>query len=262
MSHPSPLAAGRPHTRHRSASPVHCQACTLRCRSSFRGLSTSELQFVSEMKCCDVAVAAGEAVFAEGQSNRFVYTLYDGWAVRTLTLANGTRQILDFVLPGDLIGVAGYLLGSSPHSVRALTSLRLCALKAARLPALFRTEPALAMALMAARAQEQQRVDTRLALLGQLAASERIGYLLLELRSRLRERGLFEGQSCRFPVQRIELADAAGLSRAHLMRALRELRVHGLAQLAGGVLTIPDARKLARFSGYSFARAGEQYPIL
>lgn len=262
MPHPSLLVTGRTHARHRSAPPVHCHTCTLRCGSSFRGLSSSELQLVSDMKCCDVAVAAGEAVFGEGQQNRFVYTLYDGWAVRTLTLANGTRQILDFVLPGDLIGLAGYLLGSSPHAVRALTPIRLCALKGGRLPALFRTEPELAMALMAARTQEQQRVDTRLALLGQLGASKRIGYLLLELRARLRERGLFEGQSCRFPVQRLELADVVGLSRAHLMRALRELRVQGLAQLSDGVLTIPDARKLARFSGYSFARPGEQYPIL
>lgn len=105
-------------------------------------------------------------------------------------------------------------------------------------------------------------VHAEMRLLGRLGASERIGYLLLELRARLKNRGLFDGQSCRFPVRRLHLADAVGLSRAHIMRALRDLRDRGLATLSYGVLTIPNARNLARFSGYSLAYSREQYPIL
>ncbi len=250
------------HAHHDSAPPVVCDTCALRRCTGFRSFSKSELQFVSGMKCCDVALAAGEDVFREGQPSPFVFTLYEGWAARALTLSDGTRQILDFVLPGDLIGLAGYLLGASPHSVRALTPIRLCALDARQLPALFRAEPSLAMALMAARMREQQRGDTRLALLGRLGACERLAYLLLELRARLRERGLFEGRSCRFPVRRLQLADAVGLSKAHLMRALRELRERGLAELARGMLTIPNARKLAQFSGYALVPSSEPSTIL
>ncbi len=260
-AHSSPKAS-HSHAPHRSTPTVQCQACTLRCGPSFRQLSRRELRLVSGMKRRDITLAAGADVFAQGAASSFIYTLYEGWAVRVRTLPGGERQILDFVLPGDLIGLAGYLLGSSPYSVQALTPLRLCVLDGTRLPALFRTEPDLAMALMVARTREQQRGDTRLTLLGRLGASERIGYLLLELRERLRSRGLFEGQSCAFPVQRRLLADTVGLSKAHLMRALRQLREQGLANLSDSVLTIPDARKLARFSGYFLAPSKEQHPIL
>ncbi len=250
------------HPRHDSAPPVVCDSCALRRGSGFRAFSKSELQFVAGMKCCDIALAAGDDVFREGQPSPFIFTLYEGWAVRALTLADGTRQILDFVLPGDLIGLAGYLLGASPHSVRALTPIKLCALDGRQLSTLFRAEPNLSMAMMATRMREQQRGDTRLALLGRLGASERLAYLLLELRARLRDRGQFDGRSCRFPVRRLQLADAVGLSKAHLMRALRELREGGLALLERGMLTIPNARKLAQFSGYALAPSSEPSTIL
>src|SRR6185437_381454 len=139
---------------------------------------------------------------------------------------------------------------------------RLCALDASQLPALFRSEPELAMSLLAAGAQEQQRGDARLTSLGRMGASERVGYLMLDLRTRLKERGLFEGQSCAFPVRRAHLADAVGLSKAHLMRALRNLRDRGLADLRKGILTIPSARDLARFAGYPPNRTTLRAPIL
>ena len=244
------------------APSVPCGACPLRCSPAFRAFSSSELQFVSDMKRGDIVIAAGDRLIAEGRKAALLYTLYDGWAIRFQTLPDGSRQILDFVLPGDLIGLPAYLLGSSPYSVRALTPAKLCALDATRLPALFRSEPDLAMSLMVAGAQEQQRGDARLTSLGRMGASERVGYLMLELRTRLKERGLFEGQSCAFPVRRAHLADAVGLSKAHLMRALRNLRVRGLADLGKGVLTIPSARELARFAGYPASRAAPRLPIL
>lgn len=215
------------------------------------------------MKLAHLAVEADEEVVGAGPVRAAaLYTLYEGWGIRCRELPSGGRQILDFVLPGDLMGLPATLFGSSPESIRSLTRITFCALDAKSLPALFREQPSLAMALFEGRLREQERADTRLTLLGQLGASERLGYLLLELRDRLRARGLFAGRSGSLPLQRVHLADAVGLSKVHVMRALRQLREWGLAEVTGRMLTIGDERKLARFSGYSVAHAPISHPLL
>ncbi len=51
-----------------------------------------------------------------------------GWAMRTRTMESGGRQVLNFLLPGDLIGLQSAVLGSMQHSVEALTPVVVCAL--------------------------------------------------------------------------------------------------------------------------------------
>ena len=84
------------------------------------------MAFVARMKACHRCVPAGKELIAAGQTNSALYTLYDGWAMRVRTLLDGTRQILDFVLPGDLIGLPSALLGASASSVHALTAITVC----------------------------------------------------------------------------------------------------------------------------------------
>jgi len=214
------------------------------------------------MKARHCSVAAGEELIAEGQTNSALYTLYDGWAMRVRTLPNGARQILDFVLPGDLIGLPSALLGSSASSVQALTAITVCKLDPNRFATLLHAQHSLGLDLLKARIDDQERADSRLVLLGRLGAQERLGYLLLELRKRLRARGLFRGRSDALPLHRVHLADAVGLSRIHVLRAMRALRERGLAVLVGRVLTIPSERRLARFSGYPLTLAATRQPIL
>ena len=244
------------------AGHVKCRACPLRCRRAFRPLSEAELVYVAGMKAGHGTLPPDGELIAAGRAGGPLYTLYDGWAMRLRKLPNGARQILDFALPGDLMGLPSALLGSSAASVEALTTISFCELDPDRFAALMREHHSLGLALLKARIEHEERADTRLTLLGRLGASERLGYLLLELRARLRARGLFPGSSGVFPLQRVHLADAVGLSRIHVMRAMRTLRDRGLAELTGNVLTIPSERNLARFSGYPLKPATARQPIL
>ncbi len=243
---------------------VRCRDCTLRRQSAFRQFSPAELTFVARMKRAHVARAAGEQILDPNNTDGTIYTLYEGWAARCRKLPNGKSQILDVLLPGDLIGLAANLLGSSGHAVHALTAVTLCVLDANKLAMLFREQPELALGLLRGRLQEQERADARLAVLGQMGATQRIGYWLSDLHKRLTERALARGRGWRLPLDRRQLADAVGLSRVHVMRALRTLREEGLAEVRGRMSTvnIPDPRRLARFSGYAELRSKSVCPIL
>jgi CRP/FNR family transcriptional regulator len=235
---------------------VPCVQCPLRGRPLFRPFSDGELQFVGEMKTDHVMVAPRTDIIQEDEVGGPIYTLFEGWAIRYHRLPGGGRQVLDIVLPGDMIGLASALMGTVKHSVRAITAASLCVLTGRSLSELFAREPGLALNILQTRVEEEQRADVRLSLLGRSTAEQRIAYLMLETFDRLRQRGLFDGGStCPFPLQRRDLADAAGLSRVHLARTLDALRGRRLAEIQDGTLVLYDRAKLAELSGYLPVRA-------
>lgn len=189
-------------------------------------------------------------------------TLFSGWALRSHTLADGSRQVLDVLLPGDLIGLPQALLGTSTCVVTALTPVTVCVLEPDRLAMLIEQCPSLGLSLLAARVREEQRADAHLILLGRMRASQRAAYFLLELRERLVRRGLASGVVCSMPMSRGQLADTVGLSRVHLIRALRVLREQGLLDLSKGSMSIPSVPQLAEFCGYSCSTEAQLLPIL
>jgi CRP/FNR family transcriptional regulator, anaerobic regulatory protein len=230
---------------------VPCAQCPLRLKPLFRPISEAELTFVTEMKRDHIVVAPRVDIIQEDEVGGPAYTLFEGWAVRYHRLPRGSRQILDIVLPGDMIGLASALLGTVKHSVQALTPATLCVLSGRTLSDLFAEHPGFAFNIMQTRVEEEQRADVRLSLLGRSNAEQRIGYLMLETFDRLRQRGMVDGGStCPFPLQRRDIADAAGISRVHVARTLERLREQRLAIIQDGVLVLLDRAALVDVSGY------------
>jgi CRP-like cAMP-binding protein len=52
----------------------------------------------------------------------------DGYAVRYKLLRNGKRQILNVLLPGDIVGIPGSFLERAVYSVTAITDVDECLL--------------------------------------------------------------------------------------------------------------------------------------
>jgi CRP-like cAMP-binding protein len=207
----------------------------------------------TEIRQRTIAVAAGADIVVQGERNRAVYIICDGWAIRHQRLRDGTRQILDVLLPGDTIALASVLDGASLYSVQALTAASLCVLNGRQIVGLLKTNPGFAFGVLRDRLEEERRIDARITMLGRMSAAGRVGYFCLELRDRLRRRGMADATKCPFPLRRADLADAVGLSKVHVMRALRDLRSQALMEINRRDLLIPDAVKLADHTGYLLA---------
>lgn len=231
---------------------VPCVQCPLRRRQLFRPYTETELGFIGQMKSDHIVIAPRIDIIRQDEVGGSVYTLFEGWAVRYYRLPNGSRQILDIMLPGDTLGLPSALLGTIRHSVQAITAATLCVLEGRGFPELFTGHPELALNILQTRLEEEQRMDVRLSLLGRRTAEQRIGYLMLETFDRLRQRGLLNGGStCPFPLQRRDVADATGLSRVHVARTLDTLRERHLAEIQDGTLVIFDRRTLAELAEYT-----------
>lgn len=230
---------------------VACTDCKLRAKPLFRPFSSSELDFVSAMKSDHVSLPAKAAIVREGEVGGPIYTLFEGWAARYRRLPDGSRQIFDILLAGDMIGLESAMLGTVKHSVEAITPVALCVLEGRTLPDLFQDHPALALSIFRTRIEEEQRADVRLALLGRRAAFARVAYLLLETCDRLRQRGMVNGGTTyHFPLTRRHIADATGLSNMHLIRVLKEMRERKLVLIDRAALVVYDWQKLAELAEY------------
>lgn len=227
---------------------VACKACPLRALPIFIPHTGEELAFVESMKRDQVLVRADHTIIHEGQPNAALYTLLSGWAFRFKTLSDGRRQILNFLLAGDFIGVQQKMGDASPHGVQALTDSTLCLFQGSALWDLHRAAPALGFAVTWLTAHEESLVDDNLLSVGRRSAEERIATLLVTLFKRAAALivGFERDQGVPFPLTQQHIADGLGLSLVHTNKTLRKLERRGLHRIRDGRLYLDDAKALAR----------------
>jgi CRP/FNR family transcriptional regulator len=238
---------------------VSCDQCRLRCKPLFHQFSPDELAFIGKLKSDQLSLGPNADILVPGEpakAGNGLFTMFAGWAFRYRVFPDGARQILDFLLPGDLVGLQARQLGVSLDGIKTLTAVSLCVLNGRPLPELYEQHPTLAARLVHTLMQDQQRTDAQLAFLGRRTAAQRMGFLMLDLFDRLDRLGMANGTWCHFPLQRRHLADALGLSGAHVNRSTADLRDAGMATLGNNVLVILDRARLEEFSGYKPSNEG------
>ncbi|WP_291296529.1 Crp/Fnr family transcriptional regulator [Elioraea sp.] len=230
--------------------PLPCTLCTLRPLPGFKPAREGELAFIARRKVGQLRVRAGAGVISEGGADDRIYTLLAGWAFRYKSLPDGRRQILNILLPGDIIGLQAELLDAMAHGVEALTDVSLCVFARDMVWSVFRVHPALALDLTWLAAHEERLVDDAILSIGRRTALERVAALLVHLYKRAVASGLLDGGSVPFPLTQAHIADTLGLSVVHTNRTLQRLRRAGLADTAGGRLVLGDLRGLRRVAQY------------
>ena len=230
--------------------PLDCRACPLRLLASFKPVTPAELAAIYASKVGQRMMTAGTTILAEGQATTRLYVLLDGWAFRFKTLEDGRRQILNFLLPGDLLGLQGELLANLPHGIETLTAVNLCAFATDAVPGFFSNLPGIALDITWLAAHEERLVDDAVLTVGRRTAMERVAALLVHLYKRAASSGLATGDSIPFPITQAHIADALGLSPVHTNRVLQRLRKGGFITLEGQRLAIGDLRAMRRVGQY------------
>lgn len=235
-----------PNTRRR----VTCEQCPLRAMPQFREFNANELRFVSSFKTGEMVAETGATLLAEGNRSAHLFTLLSGWAFRYKTLADGRRQVLNYLLPGDLIGLQGSVTGNMEHSVEALTPLVLCVFQRDRLNELFGKHPGLSYDITWIAAREERILDDHLLSLGRRSALERAAYLIAHLHSRANSVGMVSAKNLLIPITQVHVADTLGLSVVHTNKTLKKLADRGLIQWHDRSCEVIDAEKLMDIAGW------------
>lgn len=218
-----------------------------------------KLARIVELSAADVAAltalgdsprhcAAGHSLVDAGKRMSAAVLVHEGWAFRHRTLSDGRRQVMDFVLPGDICDPSVFVTPRADFSMQALTDLSYSLLGAEDVLDLVTRSPRLGAALWWAEAHEEAITRAHLVAIGRLTAYERVAYLLWELWTRLRVVNLARGDGFEMPASQELIADAAGLSYVHVSRTLRRLDREGLIRRTRKSWRILDVERIQRIT--------------
>ena len=225
---------------------VPCHECQLRACGLFKPVTAEELASIQDIKNAHLEMTAGSEIIRTGDPAPEVYTLYAGWAFRYKMLPDGRRQILAFLLPGDLLGLQAAMFDAALFGIEALTDVELCVLPRKKLWGLFGKMPGLAFDVAWLGSRSESFVDENLTSVGRRTAAERVAALIVTLYKRAKVLGMADNETFAFPLTQQHIADALGLSLVHTNKTLAKLRRMGMFKQANGTMTLLNPRVLER----------------
>lgn len=239
-----------------------CRFCPIRKRSIFVQMNEAEVRYMAEFKKGELQVDAGTTLMAEGSTSPQLFTVLEGLGLRYKTLESGERQVINFVLPGDFVGLQAGVMNEMQHSVEATTAMKLCVFDRKALWSLFRDHPERAFDLTWLAAVEEHFLGETLAVLGHLRGIERVARAFIRLLDRGRALGLVENGQMILPYRQQDLADALGLSLVHTNKTLKRMRDRGLVRWQDGYLTVMSYEGLCDIAGVEIDHTPMKRPLI
>jgi CRP/FNR family transcriptional regulator, nitrogen fixation regulation protein len=173
--------------------------------------------------------AIGESIYRNGEPVEFWYRILAGAARQCAFTLYGSRQIVDFLRPGDLFGYDATNLHT--FAVEAIASgtrvVRYPRLKAEQIAD---SEPQVAQQIRQLAFEAVHRVQARMLILGRATALEKVSNFLLEMADRFRARS---DDAVTLPMSRYDIADYLAMAVETVSRALTNLRRMDVIYLEG-----------------------------
>lgn len=249
VASPEPVAPVRlVHSAAGSGNPL------IRKLEGFTALSDADRAMLARISAETRRVGPGTDLVREGDAPADVILVMEGIACRHKLRANGARQIMAYLVPGDVCDLDVALLDKMDHTITTLSACEVVRLTPKTIANLLALHPQIARALRKAQLVDEATLREWLVNVGRRLSVERVAHLFCELHLRLLAVSRADESSFEFPITQQDLADTTGMTSVHVNRSLRELRKKGLIELRQRHLTIldlPKLKQLAEFkSGY------------
>jgi CRP/FNR family transcriptional regulator, nitrogen fixation regulation protein len=157
------------------------------------------------------------------------FRVISGGARQCVTRADGRRQIVELLLPGEFFGFCAR--NEYDFSVEAVAEgTRIACYPRQRIDAMAERDHALARELRMLAYEAISRSQAQLLIVGRLTATEKVGAFLLAMSGRL---SVGPRDVVTLPISRYDIADYLAISVETVSRSLTELRRSGLIAFTG-----------------------------
>jgi CRP/FNR family transcriptional regulator, nitrogen fixation regulation protein len=171
----------------------------------------------------------GQMIYDEDSPVEYWYRVEFGVARRFAARADGRRQIVDLLLPGDTFGFGAR--GKHHFAVEAIIDGTVVArYPRSRAEALAESDPCIARELREAACEAMSRLHALILNLGRTTAEEKVGHFLVRMAERLADGA---ADTVMLPMSREDIADYLALSVETVSRSLTQLKRRGVIRLIG-----------------------------
>lgn len=220
-----------------------CSACELNiCRAAAEAAWASPNANLIPIQQSEYSAPARRIICRGQDLHDAVPIICEGWAASIVVLSDSSRQILSFLLPGDVVSTTLLFEPRAHYLVESITDIRYRIFNRTELKTMLLKQPDLFEKFTRVWIKEKARADELIIDLGRRTATERIARLTLSLVERLAKRGMARGEpiELEFPLRQHHIADATGLTSVHVSKVLSEFRRKGLIKISERSLTILD----------------------
>ena len=225
-------------------------SCFAEVLSELVDLTVRERSALEKLETRQRHVRRGAVLQRENEPGGELFILRKGLMMSYVLLDDGSRQILRFLFPGDMLGVSSAIYREAPETLSALSDCAVSPFDRSTLSEMMVAHPRLAAMILVYSQIERVALTDRLAALGRTSAKARVAALLLELRNRLRATDKSVENDFTLGLTQEEVGDATGLTAVHVNRMLRQLEEEQLIAREGGRVTLLDEAALCRAANY------------
>jgi len=185
---------------------------------------------------------AGSTIFSEGEDGHFIYCVSAGVVRISRCADGGRRQVLAFMMPGDLFGLPDS--GIYINSAETVCPSTLFRIPWQKLRGLLLDEPELHLNLLIRVAFDLRQAQRRILILGQQNVIQRLASFLLDF---IQHPDFYDSKKklLSFPISRPDVGDYLGSAPETIARAFAKLEKSGLMRrICPRLIEIPNPQAL------------------
>ncbi|WP_277811164.1 Crp/Fnr family transcriptional regulator [Chromohalobacter canadensis] len=198
----------------------------------------------------------GRVIKSHEINANYLLAIQDGWACSCRITKEGSRQIIDLYLPGDIIGLRDYHSNGHSDEIVMLTEGLIIPMLKPSLDRMMQKEHHLVSAVLAAATHQSNLMADRLNNLISHDATTRLAYFILEMHARL-NLSRPDSQDLSLPISQQTIGDLLGMTNVHVCRCLNflEAQEYVLREKTHHNISILRYDDLIDLSGFSSAYA-------
>lgn len=228
----------------------HYESCIGNILATLGTLSREEEAELAAIEEDYLHLRKGNVIQKEGETSLYLYSLNKGWAYACRTISDGSRQVLDIFVPGDIIGLCEYSLKKNNTEVVMLTDGKVYPTYKESLIDATRQYQGLSERIFSLLIYQHNIVMDRLKSFIQHDAMTRIVHFILELHSRFSRINKVKSLSLSVPLPQTLIGKLLGMSGVHVSRCFSQLEEQGLIRRGHGVIKILKYRKMVELSHF------------
>ncbi len=230
-----------------TASPTlgrQCANCMMHWACITGAVPAAQQECVDRMVHTWRKVTKGESLFRAGDTFHALYAIRSGSFKTVVSHPNGANHVTGFQLPGETLGLDGIAADRHTCDAIALEDSTVCSMPFHCIEDLCKDIRPLQRRLHQLMAEEIVRESALMLLLADLTAEARVAAFLLNLSSRMQDRG-YSGASFTLRMTREEIGSYLGMQLETVSRALSRFQREGWITVNGKQIEIANKTALS-----------------
>ncbi|SEK24519.1 Crp/Fnr family transcriptional regulator [Halomonas daqiaonensis] len=236
------------HTPHHTASSIKEDGTSLFQRTMERhvDLSTSERELLAGFEQRTQSAAKNELLWRPRTRVGELFILQSGWACTVRCTAGGEQQVIELLLPGDIIGLREFTFMRHVTEASMITQGSIQPFPHENIVDIITASTPLAIALFAIIGRQETLLTERMLMTLHRSARSQVLHFMVETFFRLEKVQPVNLASFEFPVSQRLLGNILGLSPVHINRILKSLEQDGVLKKHRDHIDVYDTQQLIK----------------